>query len=122
MSSGLAERERIRDLFNRHVGEQVAAAASSLDQVEMGGVTSTVSTLMIDLKGSTTFATQHSAQEVVAMLNRFFSVVISEVDARGGLVNKFMGDRKSTRLNSSHYCAPRMPSSACKQKKVTLTR
>src|SRR3546814_4869024 len=25
-------------------------------------------------------------------------------------------DRKSTRLNSSHYCAPRMPSSACKKK------
>src|SRR3546814_4055838 len=31
-------------------------------------------------------------------------------------------DRKSTRLNSSHYCAPRMPSSACKQKNhVTKT-
>src|SRR3546814_10001572 len=26
------------------------------------------------------------------------------------------GDRKSTRLNSSHYFAPRMTSSACKQK------
>src|SRR3546814_8003440 len=26
------------------------------------------------------------------------------------------GDRKSTRLNSSHYCAARMPSSACKKK------
>src|SRR3546814_5171171 len=25
-------------------------------------------------------------------------------------------DRKSTRLNSSHYCACRMPSSACKKK------
>src|SRR3546814_2234184 len=25
-------------------------------------------------------------------------------------------DRKSTRLNSSHYCAPRRPSSACKKK------
>src|SRR3546814_10195821 len=25
------------------------------------------------------------------------------------------GDRKSTRLNSSPYCAPRMPSSACKK-------
>src|SRR3546814_3123963 len=24
-------------------------------------------------------------------------------------------DRKSTRLNSSHYCASRMPSSACKK-------
>src|SRR3546814_6298194 len=29
-------------------------------------------------------------------------------------------DRKSTRLNSSHYCASRMPSSACK-KKTTQT-
>src|SRR3546814_7398380 len=28
------------------------------------------------------------------------------------------GDRKSTRLNSSHYCASRMPSSACKKKKI----
>src|SRR3546814_3890835 len=27
------------------------------------------------------------------------------------------GDRKSTRLNSSHSCASRMPSSACKTKK-----
>src|SRR3546814_8065913 len=26
-------------------------------------------------------------------------------------------DRKSTRLNSSHYCASRMPSSACTKKK-----
>src|SRR3546814_4995562 len=25
-----------------------------------------------------------------------------------------LADRKSTRLNSSHYCASRMPSSACK--------
>src|SRR3546814_3833752 len=28
-------------------------------------------------------------------------------------------DRKSTRLNSSHYCAYRMPSSACKKKHRT---
>src|SRR3546814_5390808 len=28
-------------------------------------------------------------------------------------------DRKSTRLNSSHYCAYRMPSSACKKKETT---
>src|SRR3546814_3380034 len=29
-----------------------------------------------------------------------------------------LGDRKSTRLNSSHSCASRMPSSACKKKNV----
>src|SRR3546814_3334592 len=36
----------------------------------------------------------------------------AQIAERGGSV-----DRKSTRLNSSHYCAPRMPSSACKKKK-----
>src|SRR3546814_7252485 len=34
----------------------------------------------------------------------------SRADLHSGL------DRKSTRLNSSHYCASRMPSSACKKK------
>src|SRR3546814_3558742 len=31
------------------------------------------------------------------------------------------GDRKSTRLNSSHSCATRMPSSACKKTKILTT-
>src|SRR3546814_4319204 len=30
-------------------------------------------------------------------------------------------DRKSTRLNSSHYCATRLPSSACTKKQITPT-
>src|SRR3546814_9952339 len=30
-------------------------------------------------------------------------------------LNRGSRDRKSTRLNSSHYCASRMPSSACKK-------
>src|SRR3546814_5510417 len=34
----------------------------------------------------------------------------------GRLVAQRPRDRKSTRLNSSHYCASRMPSSACKIK------
>src|SRR3546814_2780594 len=37
-------------------------------------------------------------------------------DAHAARVQGFAGDRKSTRLNSSHSCAPRMPSSAWPQK------
>src|SRR3546814_3481992 len=33
----------------------------------------------------------------------------------GGTWKAFARDRKSTRLNSSHSCAPRMPSSPCKK-------
>jgi adenylate cyclase len=91
MAEGLAEREKIRDLFGRHVGESVAKAATD-NETALGGETRVVSVLMIDLIGSTTFATNRPPTEVVDMLNRFFGVIVEEVDRNGGLVNKFMGD------------------------------
>jgi adenylate cyclase len=91
MVQGLREREQIRDLFGRHVGRAVAQAATS-GGVEMGGETRIVSVLMIDLIGSTGYAASRSPAEVVAVLNRFFAVIVEEVDDRDGLVNKFMGD------------------------------
>lgn len=91
MAQGLREREQIRDLFGRHVGQAVAKAATD-GNIELGGETRTVSVLMIDLIGSTTYATTRSPAEVVAMLNRFFAVIVEEVDGHRGLVNKFMGD------------------------------
>ena len=92
MVHGLREREHIRDLFGRHVGREVAEAAAELGEVELGGESLVVSVLFVDLVGSTTFATENSPAEVVAMLNRFFGVVVDEVDQRHGLVNKFIGD------------------------------
>ncbi|WP_436697545.1 adenylate/guanylate cyclase domain-containing protein [Nocardioides sp. BYT-33-1] len=94
MVHGLREREQIRDLFGRHVGEEVAAAAAALgaSEIELGGETRECSVLFVDLVGSTTYATQHGPTEVVAVLNRFFGMVVDEVDRQHGLVNKFIGD------------------------------
>ncbi len=93
MAAGLRERERLRDLFGRHVGREVAQqAASALGEVELGGEGRVASVLFVDLEGSTAYATEHGPAEVVTMLNRFFGVVVDEVDERGGLVNKFIGD------------------------------
>lgn len=91
MAAGLRERERIRDLFGRHVGQEVAEAALGQD-IELGGETRVVSVLFVDLRGSTTMATRLAPTDVVAVLNRFCAVVVDEVDRTGGLVNKFMGD------------------------------
>ena len=91
MVQGLREREHLRDLFGRHVGQEVAAAAAA-GAVELGGETRVASVLFVDLVGSTGYAAEHSPAEVVEVLNRFFGVVVDEVDRHHGLVNKFVGD------------------------------
>ena len=91
MVRGLRERERIRDLFGRHVGGDVAAAALA-SNIELGGEVREVSVLFVDLIGSTALAATHPPAEVVDLLNHFFTIVVDEVSVRNGLVNKFAGD------------------------------
>jgi adenylate cyclase len=91
MVRGLRDREHLRDLFGRHVGKDVAEAAA-LGDVELGGETRVVSVLFVDLIGSTSLASEREPGEVVELLNRFFAVVVEEVDRHSGLVNKFIGD------------------------------
>ena len=91
MVDGLRERERVRDLFGRHVGREVAAAAER-DKPELGGEERHVAVVFIDIIGSTQLVTSRPAAEVVQLLNRFFAVIVEEVDRHHGLVNKFEGD------------------------------
>ncbi|WP_407686059.1 adenylate/guanylate cyclase domain-containing protein [Mycobacterium sp. HUMS_1102779] len=91
MVDGLRERERVRDLFGRHVGREVAAAAER-ERPKLGGEERHVAVVFIDIVGSTQLVTSLPPADVVAVLNRFFSIVVEEVDRHRGLVNKFEGD------------------------------
>ncbi len=91
MVGGLRERERIRYLFERHVGEDVARDAMGREAALSGEIRD-VAVLFVDVVGSTQMATELPPTEVVALLNRFFSVVVDVVGEHGGLVNKLVGD------------------------------
>ena len=91
MVGGLRERERVRDLFGRHVGEDVARTALEND-VELGGEVREVAVLFVDLVGSTQLAATRPPTEVVEMLNAFFAVVLDVVEQHDGWINKFEGD------------------------------
>ncbi|QCQ90591.1 adenylate/guanylate cyclase domain-containing protein [Rhodococcus sp. SGAir0479] len=91
MADGLRERERIRDLFGRHVGHDVAAAAL-VSPPTLGGEEREVAVFFVDLIGSTELTATRPPREVVTLLNRFFDVVVDEVDRHDGFVNKFEGD------------------------------
>lgn len=91
MASGLAERERLHDLFGRHVGKQVASRALEASDFPRGDVRY-AAVLFIDLVGSTAFAVDHPPERVAAVLNEFLAVVVDVVDDNMGFINKFEGD------------------------------
>lgn len=87
----LSERQRLRDLFGRYVGEDVARRALERG-TELGGQERDVAVLFVDLVGSTQLAATRPPAEVVQLLNEFFRVVVETVARHGGFVNKFQGD------------------------------
>lgn len=91
MVHGLRERALIEDLFGKHVGHDVAMAAIASQPV-LGGTETEAAALFIDIVGSTTMAATLPAPEIVGILNRFFDIVVDEVERHGGLLNKFEGD------------------------------
>jgi adenylate cyclase len=91
MVRDLSERQRLRDLFGRYVGEDVARRALERG-TELGGQERDVAVLFVDLVGSTKLAATRPPAEVVLLLNEFFRVVVDTVGRHGGFVNKFQGD------------------------------
>ncbi|WP_234798919.1 adenylate/guanylate cyclase domain-containing protein, partial [Mycobacterium tuberculosis] len=91
MVNGLRERERVRDLFGRHVGREVAAAAER-ERPQLGGEDRHAAVVFVDIVGSTQLVDNQPAAHVVKLLNRFFAIVVNEVDRHHGLINKFAGD------------------------------
>ena len=91
MVRDLSERQRLRDLFGRYVGEDVARRALERG-TELGGQERDVAVLFVDLVGSTELAATRPPAEVVLLLNEFFRVVVDTVGRHGGFVNKFQGD------------------------------
>jgi adenylate cyclase len=91
MVEGLRERQRLAELFGKHVGTEVAQRAIA----QGTGVDSEqreASALFVDLIGSTALAEVLPPHEVVRTLNAYFDAVVRVVSAEGGWVNKFEGD------------------------------
>jgi adenylate cyclase len=91
MLEGLRERDRLADLFGRHVGVDVAKRAIE-NGAALGGTLRNMSILFVDLIGSTTMALRRPPNEVVELLNAFFGVIVTVMENNHGSVNRFDGD------------------------------
>ncbi|CAJ1499426.1 adenylate/guanylate cyclase domain-containing protein [[Mycobacterium] burgundiense] len=91
MVAGLRERDRLRDLFGRHVGDDVVRLLVERNESLYRDVCE-VSVLFVDLSGFTQFAADRPPQEVADVINDFYGTVVAVVEQRGGFINKFQGD------------------------------
>jgi adenylate cyclase len=92
LADGIRERETLRELFNRQVGQAGLADLALSAGGPAVGQRREVTVLFVDLRGYTRYAETHPPEDVVAMLNRFFRIVVAVVNREGGWVNKFEGD------------------------------
>jgi len=91
MVAGLRERDRLRDLFGRHVGDDVVQVLVEQNEALYRDVRE-VSVLFVDLTGFTQFAANRDPAEVADVLDHFYRAIVAVVDQRRGFINKFQGD------------------------------
>jgi adenylate cyclase len=92
-AADVEQRRAIGDAFARylapHVVEQLMRAPGG---VALGGERATATILFADLVGFTELAERLDAEEVVEILNHFFSAAVQIVFEHDGLLDKFYGD------------------------------
>ena len=88
------EEIELRDKLSRYVGENlVEKLMHSKDEVFLENKRKDVTILFADIRSFTVIAEKMVAEEVVALLNEFFNLMVGVVFANYGILDKFVGDQ-----------------------------
>ena len=91
MSDGLAERDRVRDLLGKVVSPEIASELLQKG-IALGGEEREVTVLFSDLRNFTSMSEALPPQEMLAILNHYFTRMSAIVEKHGGVVDKYVGD------------------------------
>jgi len=89
----ITQEQRLMSTLCRYVTRQVAEEIlKDRDRLKLGGNRSMVAVLFSDIRNFTTISEQSSAEDVVAMLNDYFTRMLDPVFLYEGTLDKFIGD------------------------------
>lgn len=91
MIQGLLERDKVKNMFSKFHGSSVTEDLMKGD-LQLGGSKKMVTVFFSDIRDFTKFSEGHTPEEVVAMLNEYFQVMVTLINQHGGVVDKFIGD------------------------------
>ncbi|EKD83682.1 MAG: hypothetical protein ACD_39C00527G0002 [uncultured bacterium] len=92
MVGQLREREEIKDTFGKYVSIEIAKHLITNRKVSLGGENIVATVLFSDIRNFTSMSERMSPEEVVSMLNTYFSYITEPVMEHRGVINKFIGD------------------------------
>lgn len=93
MAQGMLEKSQVKSALSRYVSPSVAREIlSNLDEVGLSGKRVDGSVIFADIKGFTQISESIRPEDLVSMLNRYFTLVTKACEINHGMVDKYMGD------------------------------
>ncbi|HEV2232487.1 MAG TPA: GAF domain-containing protein [Terriglobia bacterium] len=93
IADDITQEQRLMSTLCRYVTRQVAEQIlKDRDRLKLGGNRTTVAVLFSDIRNFTTISEQSSAEDIVAMLNDYFSHMLDPIFNYDGMLDKFIGD------------------------------
>jgi len=87
------EKKRIKTIFQRYVSSQVVdELLASPDKVVLGGRRKEITVLFADIRNFTSIASRMASEEVVSILNEFFTTITEVIFKYQGTLDKYIGD------------------------------
>jgi class 3 adenylate cyclase len=93
MAKSLRDKHMIERAFSSYVAREVAdAILKDPEHLVLAGERCDVSVLFCDLRGFTALAERMPPEQVVLLLNQFYTLAVDSTFKHGGTLDKFLGD------------------------------